>query len=357
MTSDWMPESMEGHEQVSFFNHEETGLQCIVAIHSRRLGPGLGGLRVHPYTHPREALDDVLRLSKGMTLKAAAAGLCLGGAKAVIIGDPKAVLTPSILQAYADIIDSLGGRYITAEDLGTSVEDMDYIRRFTKWTVGTSPESGGSGDPSPATARGVLHGIRASVLEAFGDDDLPGRSVAIQGVGKVGATLAALLKERGARVLVADKILDRAHDVAAALGLEVVSMDDVLPLAVDVFSPCAVGGIIDAHSIETLRCKVVAGAANNQLETGNLAGMLKDRGIVYAPDFLINAGGLIQVAHERHGLGLGLTRTTKVYDYERAMERVDGIFDLLRSVFEEARRLGISTHEAAVARARKRLAG
>ena len=327
----------DGYEQVVFCSDDQSGLRAIVAIHSTALGPALGGTRFYPYKNEDEALIDVLRLSKGMTYKAAAAGLDLGGGKAVIIGDSRRIKTEELLRAYGRFVETLGGRYITAEDVGTSLEDMDTIRRESRWVTGCSYTYGGSGDPSPVTAYGVLQGIKACALEVFGDADLKGRTVALQGVGKVGHALCGYLVEEGADVRIADIDVDNMARAVNDYGVATTPLDTVHKEEVDIFAPCALGGIINDDTVSELRCKIVAGAANNQLATQEHGDKLRDLGILYAPDFVINAGGIINVEDELRG-----------YERERAMKRVEGIYKQMQLIFAMARERNLSTAQAAM---------
>ena len=324
------------YEEVVFFHDQPSGLKAIVAIHNTSLGPALGGTRFYPYPSEDEALRDVLRLSRGMTFKAAAARLDLGGGKAVIIGDPKRIKSEELLRAYGRFIDSLGGRYTTAEDVGTSREDMDLIRRETSHVTGVSPTLGGSGDPSPVTATGVFEGLRACAQEVWNEPSLKGRHVAVQGVGKVGYHLTQHLVEDGARVTVADVDVDAVARTVREFGVDTAEPDKIHAIECDVFSPCALGGIVRDDTLPDLKCRVVAGSANNQLERPEHGTALHEAGILYAPDYVINAGGLINVADELQG-----------YDEARALERVRGIYRTLRDVFHVAKTKGIPTHEAA----------
>jgi leucine dehydrogenase len=324
------------YEEVVFFHDPPTGLRAIVAIHSTALGPALGGTRFYPFPSEDAALRDVLRLAKGMTYKAAAAGLDLGGGKAVIIGDPRRDKSEEMLRAYGRFIESLGGRYITAEDVGTGRDDMDLIRRETRWVTGISERLGGSGDPSPVTSYGVFQGLRACAEEALGTASLEGVHVVVQGVGKVGYHLVEHLAEHGARVTVADVDVDAVARAVKSFGVDTVETEKAHAVACDIFSPCALGASIREETIGDLRCRVVAGAANNQLERPEHAGRLHEIGILYAPDFVINAGGLINVADELIG-----------YDRERAMKRVEDVYRNLREVFRRARADGITPAEAA----------
>jgi leucine dehydrogenase len=326
----------DGYEQVVFCSDDQSGLRAIIAIHSTALGPALGGTRFYPYENEEQALIDVLRLAKGMTYKAAAAGLDLGGGKAVIIGDSKRIKTEELLRAYGRFIETLGGRYITAEDVGTALEDMDVVRRESRWVTGCSHTYGGSGDPSPVTAWGVLQGIKACLLEVTGDPTVRGRTVAIQGVGKVGHALCGYLAEEGAKVLIADVDVDNLARAVRDFGVETTPLDTIHSREVDIFAPCALGGGINDDTISEFQCRIIAGAANNQLARHEHGEKLRDLGILYAPDFVINAGGLMNVEDELRG-----------YDRERAMKRVEGIYKQLQYIFTMAREKGISTAQAA----------
>ncbi|MBI4211297.1 MAG: Glu/Leu/Phe/Val dehydrogenase, partial [Deltaproteobacteria bacterium] len=302
MTTDTLSKMVSyGHEQVVFCNDKESGLRAIIAIHSTLLGPALGGLRMWPYPSEEAALYDVLRLSRGMTYKAAISDLALGGGKAVIIGDPKKDKNKKLFEAFGRYVDSLGGRYITAEDVNIDVHDVDIIRTKSKHVVGTDRNLGGSGDPSPFTALGVFMGIKATAKNVYGSDSLKGRRVLIQGVGSVGAKLAHSLISDGAEVLVSDIDLDRIERLKKELPVEVVSHDKYASTPCDIFSPCALGAILNDQTIPELKCRVVAGGANNQLERPEHAKLLKQRDILYAPDYVINAGGLISVFREISG--------------------------------------------------------
>ncbi|HEX2070012.1 MAG TPA: Glu/Leu/Phe/Val dehydrogenase [Actinomycetota bacterium] len=324
------------YEQVVFFHDPPTGLRAIVAIHSTTLGPALGGTRFYPFGSEEEALRDVLRLARGMTYKAAAAGLDLGGGKAVIIGDPKRIKNEELLRAYGRFIDTLGGRYITAEDIGTDRDDMDIIRRETRYVTGVAPELGGSGDPSPVTAYGVFLGLKACVQEAWQEHTLEGRRVAVQGVGKVGYHLVKHLVEAGASVVVSDVDVDAVGKAVRDFGVDTAEPEKIHAEECDIFAPCAMGGVIRDDTIPNLRCRVVAGAANNQLERPEHGDALASAGILYAPDYVINAGGLINVADELQG-----------YDETRAKARVQTIYRTLREIFRMARDRGITTAAAA----------
>ncbi|MBA2528415.1 MAG: Glu/Leu/Phe/Val dehydrogenase [Euzebyales bacterium] len=338
---------LEGHEQVVFGNDSETGLRCIVAIYSTALGPALGGTRFYPYATESEALVDVLRLSKAMAYKAACAGLDLGGGKAVIIGDPTTAKTEALLRAYGRIVESLGGRYVTACDVGTYPADLSIVARETRWATGTDAVEGGSGDSSVLTAYGTYIGIKACAERVFGSGALAGRHVAVQGVGKVGRKLAALLAEEGVRLTVGDVSDDASAWAAEQLGAEVVPNDKIHAVDADVYSPNALGGVVNDATLPELQCRIVAGAANNQLLEIRHGDALADAGILYAPDYVINAGGLIQVSDELHPGGPSA---------ERARARVEQIGLRLREVFAMADAQQVSTEAAAELVAERRMA-
>jgi leucine dehydrogenase len=334
----------DGYEQVVYCSDDHSNLRAIIAIHSTALGPALGGTRFYPYRNEQDALVDVLRLSKGMTYKAAAAGLDLGGGKAVIIGDPRRTKTEELLRAYGRFVETLGGRYITAEDVGTALDDMDVVRRETRWVTGCSHTYGGSGDPSPVTAYGVIQGMKACVLEAFGEQGLEGRTVALQGVGKVGHALCGYLVQEGAKVTIADVDVDNLARAVSDYGVETTPIETVHTLDVDIFAPCALGAVINDDTISELRCRIIAGSANNQLAREQHGEKLRDLGILYAPDFVINAGGLINVEDELRG-----------YDVDRAMKRVESIYKQLQHIFTVAREKNLSTARAAEEYAEERI--
>jgi len=328
--------SEHDHEQVVFCQDKQSGLKAIIAIHSTLLGPALGGVRMWPYETENDALRDVLRLSRGMTYKAAVTGLELGGGKAVIIADPKKDKSPELFEAFGRFVHTLGGRYITAEDVGINVEDVNVIHTQTKYVVGTGKNEGGSGDPSPYTALGVFQGIKASLEKTFGNNNLSGRVIAIQGVGAVGAKLAKLLVAEGARVLVSDIDLEKIRRLENEIALEAVDDSSIYDLDCDVFAPCALGSILNDKTIPRLKCRVIAGGANNQLERREHAEVLKKRGILYAPDYVINAGGLISVFQEIQG-----------YDEKECRERVKAVYQTLSQVFDIAKENNITTAIAA----------
>ncbi|MBE3575952.1 MAG: Glu/Leu/Phe/Val dehydrogenase [Firmicutes bacterium] len=331
------------YEQVVFIHDRPSGLRGIIVIHDTTLGPALGGCRMWNYANEEEALIDALRLARGMTYKSAAAGLNLGGGKAVIMGDPKTGKSEALLRAFGRFVQGLGGRYITAEDVGVSVADMDIVHMETDFITGVSGGNS-SGDPSPVTAYGVWHGIKACAHKAWGSDSLAGKTVALQGLGHVGYELAKLLKKDGVRLVVTDIDPERVHAVRAELGAEAVAPEDIWDVPCDIFSPCALGAVLNDDTIPRLRCQIVAGAANNQLREEKHGQMLKDRGILYAPDFIINAGGVINVADELEG-----------YDRQRALRKAAGIYDRILQVFAIAERDGISTAVAADRLAEERI--
>jgi leucine dehydrogenase len=322
-----------GHEQVVFSYEPSCGYRGIVAIHDTTLGPALGGTRFWDYATDMDALIDVLRLSRGMTFKAAIAGLNLGGGKAVIIGDNKTHYREMIMRAHGRVVESLGGRYITAEDVGTTVEDMDYVHTETEYVVGIL---GRSGDPSPVTAFGTYRGMKACALKRYGDDDLGRKTVAIQGMGHVGYYLARNLVEEGAKLIVTDIDQTRVDRAADELGAEVVDPEEIYEVDADIFAPCALGAVLNSRTIPKLRVDVIAGAANNQLETEEDDDRLRERGMLYAPDYVINAGGLINVYSELVGWTL-----------DRSKRKAGEIYGVLLRIFELAEEEGITSAEAA----------
>jgi len=332
-----------GHEQVTFFYDEKTGLKAIVAIHSTALGPALGGCRVWPYESEAAALNDVLRLSRAMTYKNSAMGLPLGGGKAVIIADSRADKTPELFEAFGRAVERLGGRYITAEDVGTEPDDMVAVRRHTRHVAGL-PDT--SGDPSPATAFGVYNGIRAALKHAFGDDDLRGRRVAVQGLGAVGMHLCRYLHEDGAELIVTDIAQKRIDQAVSEMNARAVGSDEIYDVECDVFAPCALGAVVNDATLPRFKAKVIAGSANNQLAEARHGDALKQRGILYAPDFIINGGGVINVADELQPGG---------YDRERAYAQVAKIGEKVARALRLADERGISTEAAAVTMAEERL--
>lgn len=334
------------HEQVVFCRDPSAKLKAIIAVHNTVLGPSLGGTRMWAYANDDEALTDVLRLSRGMTYKAAVAGLDLGGGKAVIIADPRGDKTPELFKSYGRFVDSLGGRYITAEDVGTSVDDLEIVRTVTRYVTGTKKEHGGSGDPSLMTAWGVYIGMKACVKRLTGNDSLTGKTVAVQGTGKVGQHLCEHLAKEGAKIFVTDIYPDKAKAVVKTTRAQFVNPEEIITIDADIFSPCALGAVINDDTIPKFRCRIIAGGANNQLADENKHGkMLVERGILHAPDYVINAGGLINVAHELNG-----------YSAERAKEQTSKIYDTLLKIFSIAEREHIPTFEASNRLAEERIA-
>lgn len=332
----------DGHERVIICHDPHTGLHAIIAIHSTKRGPALGGVRMWPYPSMEEGLRDVLRLSKAMTFKAAVSRLPFGGGKAVIMGDPARQKRPAMLTAFGRLLDTLGGRYITAQDVGMTVADMERIRRVTPYVTGTAVGRGGSGDPSEMTAIGVVHGMRAVVEELDGVSGGPARlqgvRVAIQGLGKVGYRLAALLHQEGADLILTDLHHELADRAGREFGAKVVGEDEIFEATCDLLAPCALGGILNGKTIPRLRCRAVAGSANNQLAEPEDGERLQERGILYAPDFVINAGGLINIAV---GFGRG------GYDRAKAERRTRTISSSLKEVFRIAKARGCPTATAA----------
>ncbi|MGH8929023.1 MAG: Glu/Leu/Phe/Val family dehydrogenase [Acidimicrobiia bacterium] len=329
---------IDGHEQIVYGNDASAGLRCMIAIHSTDLGPALGGTRFFPYKTEQEALADVLRLSRAMTYKASCAGLDLGGGKAVIIGNPATDKNEALLRSYGRLVESLGGRYVTACDVGTTPPDLSIVRRETRWATGADAAEGGSGDSAVLTAYGTFVGIQACLERVFDTDMVRGRHVAIQGVGKVGGRLAGLLFQAGARLSIADAAPELAEMGAERYKAEIVAIDKIHAVDAEVFSPNALGGIISPTTVDDLQCRIVAGAANNQLLSADDGEALAAAGILYAPDFVINAGGLIQVADELHPEG---------FNPDRVRERVDQIGPRLHQIFDEAARSGVSNAAAA----------
>jgi valine dehydrogenase (NAD+) len=334
------------HEQVVFAHDRATGLRAIIAIHSTALGPALGGTRFYPYASTDDAIRDVLALSRGMSYKAALAGLDLGGGKAVIIGDPATLKGEALLRAYGRFVQSLGGRYYTACDVGTYSEDMDDIARECDYVTGRTVAHGGAGDSSVLTAYGVFQGMRAAAEATWGEPTLGGRTVGVAGVGKVGHHLVRHLVEDGATVVVTDPHQPSVDRVLAELPQVQVVADTAALVAskIDVYAPCALGGALSDEVVETLSAVIVCGAANNQLAHPGVEKALEDRGILYAPDYCVNSGGLIQVADELEG-----------FSFERAQQRASGIFETTRAVFETARRDGVPPAVAADRLAEQRM--
>ena len=334
-----------GHEEVVFCHNKDAGLKAIIAIHNTTLGPALGGLRMWPYKTEQEALDDVLRLSRGMTFKAAVSGLNLGGGKSVIIGDPSKDKSEALFRSLGRFVDSLNGRYITAEDVGIDVNDMEYVFQETDNVVGVHQVHGGSGDPSPFTAFGTLQGIRASLQYKFDNDNVGKYAYAVQGVGHVGYELVKLLRNEDAKVFVTDINDAAVQRCVDELGAEAVALDDIYDVDAEVFSPSALGGIVNMETIPRFKFKIVCGSANNQLATDDCGDELERRGIVYAPDYAVNAGGLMNVSIEFEG-----------YNRERAKRMMRTIYYNVSQIFKIAERDGIPTWKAADRMAEERIA-
>ncbi len=334
--------SFDDHKTIAFHQDRDSGLQAIIAIHNTARGPAVGGCRMWPYRNEAEALTDSLRLSRGMSLKSALAGLPFGGGKSVIIGDPTTDKSEALWHAMGRFVDSLGGQYIIAEDVGTSPADMEIVRRETRYVAGIA--EGGSGDPSPATAWGVFVGIKAAVFARLGRDDLKSIGVAVQGLGHVGYELCRLLAAEGVVLYVADINRAQCSRAAKEFGATPVSPDSVYDLDVDVFAPCALGAIINDETITRLQAPIIAGSANNQLAERRHAECLSKAGILYAPDYAINAGGIINIAHEGPG-----------YNQAKAFDQVSKIYKTLLEVFSHAEVNGITTDAAAEYIATQRL--
>ncbi len=337
--------SFANHEQIVFCHDKDTGLKAIIAIHNTVLGPALGGTRMWSYKTDAEALNDVLRLSRGMTYKASISGLKLGGGKAVIFGDSKKDKTPEMFVKYGEFIESLNGKYITAEDVGTSTSDMVNVRKATKHVTGLPEEMGGGGDPSPVTAYGVFMGMKAAAKKQWGSDKLNGKKIAIQGIGHVGENLVRLVSEEGAIIYITDINQEPLKAIAAKYKAEIVSPEAIYDLAMDIYAPCALGATLNSENIPRLKCAIVSGAANNQLADEGIHGrMLTDKGILYAPDFLINAGGLINVYSELNG-----------YNRKDALMHTEAIYDTTLEIFDKATNENITTIEAAIKIAEERI--
>jgi leucine dehydrogenase len=333
------------HEEVIFCHNKDVGLKAIIAIHNTALGPALGGTRMWNYKSDEEALIDVLRLSRGMTYKASAAGLNLGGGKAVIIGDSRTEKSEGLFRAFGTFVNSLGGKYITAEDVGTTVKDMEYVYSETPFVTGIPESLGGSGDPSPYTAYGVLMSIKASVKKKLNKDDLNGVHVAVQGMGNVGRNLVKFLDEEGAKITVADIDEARVDQMCSVYNsVEKVGPDDIASITCDVFAPCALGAVINDESIHNLKCDIIAGGANNVLAEHRHGDILLEKGILYAPDFVGNSGGLMNVYVELEG-----------YSKDRAMQKVEAVYDNIMEVFEIAEKENVPTYKAAQILAKRRV--
>lgn len=334
-----------GHEQLAFFNDPFSGLKGIVAIHNTTLGPALGGCRMWNYKSEEEAIIDVLRLSKGMTYKASIAGLNLGGGKAVIIGDAKKDKTEKLFRSFGRFVEGLGGRYITAEDVGTNIHDMENVKIETNYVTGIAKSLGGSGDPSPVTAFGVYNGIKAAVKEKMNKTSLSGLRVSVQGLGHVGTHLVDYLSKDGAEIFVTDIDKERVNYIVKKYDCQYVDPDNIIKQPVDIYAPCALGATINKDTVSLLNCKIVAGGANNVLSNASEdSKALIERDILYAPDYVINAGGLINVANELEG-----------YNRDKAFNNAEKIYDTLMGIFKRAKKDSISTHQAAALQAEDRI--
>ena len=334
------------YEQLLMCHDPASGLKAIICIHDTTLGPALGGTRMWNYASEEEAVMDALRLARGMTYKNAAAGLNIGGAKAVIMGDSKKDKSEALFRAFGRYVEGLGGRYITAEDVGTCVEDMDYIRMETQCVAGLGSVAGSSGDPSPMTAYGTWKGIKACADAVWGSTSLAGKVVAVQGLGHVGYALCKHLHDEDAILYVTDISEDNVMQVVQDFGATAVSPDEIYDVNCDIFSPCALGAIINDDTIQRLSCRIIAGAANNQLKEERHGDILREKGILYAPDFIINAGGVINVCDELLEGG---------YNRERAIRKVEIIYDNVKKVIAIAERDNVPTYKAANTLAEERI--
>ncbi|WP_338451686.1 branched-chain amino acid dehydrogenase [Niallia oryzisoli] len=333
------------YEQLIFCQDHTSGLKAIIAIHDTTLGPALGGARMWTYASEEEAIEDALRLARGMTYKNAAAGLNLGGGKTVIIGDPRKDKSEALFRAFGRYVQGLNGRYITAEDVGTTVADMDMIHEETDYVTGISPEFGSSGNPSPVTAFGVYRGMKAAAKEAFGSDSLEGKVVAVQGIGNVAYALCRYLYEEGAKLIVTDINQEAVQRAVQDFNAKAHDPKDIYSVECDIFSPCALGATLNDLTIPRLKAKVIAGSANNQLKEPRHGDMLHEKGIVYAPDYVINAGGVINVADELYG-----------YNRDRAMKKVETtIYHNIEKVISISKRDQIPTYKAADILAEERM--
>ncbi|MCB0343904.1 MAG: Glu/Leu/Phe/Val dehydrogenase [Bdellovibrionales bacterium] len=336
-----------GHERVSIFQDQPSGLVAIIALHDTVLGPAIGGCRMRPYASFDEALVDVLKLSEGMTYKNSLCGLNIGGGKSVIIADPRMKEgREDLFRAFGRCVQTFGGRYFTAEDMGTSVRDMEWILETTEYVVGGDQQHGGAGDPSPFTARGTFDGIRACLERRFGTSSYQGKKVAIQGVGHVGLFLAGHLHEAGAELIVTDTEPDRIDHVVKKFGAKAVGVDEIYSVECDVFAPCAIGGTLNSKTIGQLKCPIIAGAANNQIGDDETVKIIQERKIMYAPDFAINAGGVILCSDELEEGG---------YKESRVNERVSKIYNTVGSILDQAKESGEFTGDIAVKLAKERI--
>ncbi|WP_426092786.1 Glu/Leu/Phe/Val family dehydrogenase [Flavobacterium sp. DSR3-2] len=337
--------SFDDHEQIVFCNDKDTGLKAIIGIHNSVMGPALGGTRMYNYANEWEALNDVLRLSRGMTFKAAITGLNIGGGKAVIIGDAKTQKTPELMRKFGEFVHSLSGRYITAEDVGMETADMDIVRDVTPYVTGISESRGGAGNPSPVTAYGVYLGMKAAAKQQFGSDVLSGKKVLVQGIGHVGETLVDYLTKEGAIVTIADINEQKLNEVGTKYNAQIFRGEDLYSADVDIYAPCAMGATLNDNTVYKIKAKVIAGAANNQLADENVHGaILQERGILYAPDFLINAGGIINVYAE-----------LAHYDKAEIMRKTENIYNTTLEIFDFAIANNMTPHHAALTIAQNRI--
>jgi len=335
-----------GHEQIVFCRDKAAGLKAIIALHDTTLGPAVGGTRVWKYDCDEDAVVDALRLSQGMTYKFAAAGLNLGGGKAVIIVESPDQKNEALFRAFGKFVDTLHGRYCTGEDVGVTVGDLEYIKMETEYVFGMPVEDGGSGGPSPFTAIGVIQGMKACCKEVYGDDSLKGKRVAVQGLGNVGYRIVRQLVESGSEVIVADIVEENVKRAIDEFKVRAVGVDEVYGVDCDIFSPCALGAVINDKTISQLKCKIIAGAANNQLETERHGDLLDKKGIIYAPDFIVNAGGATGDTDQLEDGG---------YNPERAMKKVLRIYDNMVKVIEISKGNNIPTYKAANVLAEQRI--
>lgn len=337
--------SFDDHEQVVFCNDKDTGLKAIISIHNTVLGPALGGTRMWQYNNEWEALNDALRLSRGMTFKSAITGLNLGGGKAVIIGDAKTQKTPALMRKFGEFVHSLSGKYITAEDVGMTTEDMDIVREVTPYVTGISESKGGAGNPSPITAYGVFVGMKAAAKFKYGSDVLEDKNVFVQGIGNVGEALVEHLVNEGAKVTISDISEERLESVKAKYGATIYRGQDIYSEPMDIYAPCALGATINDDTIYKIKASIIAGAANNQLAVEEKHGrILQERGIVYAPDFLINAGGIINVYAELEN-----------YDKQEIIRKTENIYNTTLEILEKSKLSGITTNDAALEIAKERI--
>lgn len=337
--------SLYNHEQIMFCNDNNTGLKAIIGIHNTVLGPALGGTRMWNYASEAEALTDVLRLSRGMTYKSAVAGINLGGGKAVIIGDPKKIKTEALLRSYGKFINDLGGKYITAEDVSMNSKDMEIIHMETDYVTGLPESMGGSGDPSPVTAMGVWMGMKASAKEVYGNDSLKGKKVIVQGLGNVGRHLIDYLAKENAELLIFDIDTEKINEVSKKYKAKILSSEELYSVDADIYAPCALGATVNTQTLEQLKVKIICGSANNQLADEEIHGkMVEEKGILYAPDFVVNAGGIINVYYELEG-----------YNRERALAHAERIYDTTRKIFEIAKNEKLPTYLAANRLAEERI--